>query len=194
MQRVFSAIQPTGRLHLGNYLGAIRNWVHLTNANTPHTPDAFVFALADLHALTIPNDDPASLRRDTIHLAATLLGCGLDPSKCILFQQSSVPQHSELSWILSCMIATNRLSTMTQYKDKVRKGAQPYLGLFTYPVLMSADILLYRSTHVPVGDDQTQHLELARYIASAFNRRFSNEFFPVPEQFKGTYHGCFQRV
>ena len=180
--RIVSGIQPTGQLHLGNYLGAIRQWVALQDRVAAEGGDALFF-LADLHALTQPVV-PADLSAHTIEMAATLLACGIDPAKAILFNQARVPAHAELSWILSGTARVGWLNRMTQWKDKAgknREGAS--VGLFTYPVLQAADVLLYNATHVPVGDDQKQHLELARDIATKFNLDFGVELFVQPEPY-----------
>ena len=177
--RVVSGIQPTGNLHLGNYLGAIKQWVALQDSMG--ADDVCLFFLADLHALTVAID-PRELHANTIEMAATLLACGIDPDRAILFNQARVPAHSELEWILSGTARTGWLNRMTQWKDKAgknREGAS--VGLYTYPVLQAADVLLYKATHVPVGDDQKQHLELARDIATKFNLDFGVELFPLPE-------------
>jgi tryptophanyl-tRNA synthetase len=179
--RVVSGIQPTGNLHLGNYLGAIRQWVAMQNAMGPD--DQCLFFLADLHALTVAID-PKELASNTVEMAATLLAAGIDPSRSILFNQSRVPAHAELGWILGGTARIGWLNRMTQWKDKAgknREGAS--VGLFTYPVLQAADVLLYQGTHVPVGDDQKQHLELARDIAAKFNNDFGTELFTLPEPF-----------
>lgn len=174
-KRILSGVQPTGNLHLGNYLGAIRNWVKLQ-----HDAECFLF-LADLHAITI-FQDPARLRQSVRETAAAYIACGIDPEKCAIFPQSSVSGHSELSWILSCHTPLGWLNRMTQFKEKAGKHREDaVLGLYGYPVLMAADILIYKSTHVPVGDDQKQHLELARDIAGAFNRAYNSEYFTLPE-------------
>jgi tryptophanyl-tRNA synthetase len=177
--RVVSGIQPTGNLHLGNYLGAIKQWVAMQDAMGPD--DTSLFFLADLHALTAAID-PKELHANTIEMAATLLAAGIDPDRAILFNQARVPAHSELEWILSGTARTGWLNRMTQWKDKAgknREGAS--VGLFTYPVLQAADVLLYKATHVPVGEDQKQHLELARDIAAKFNADFGVELFPLPD-------------
>lgn len=173
--RIFSGIQPTGNLHLGNYLGAIRNWVQLQN-----TAEC-LFCIVDLHAITVPQD-PAALRESILKTAAAYIASGIDPAKNIIFQQSMVSGHAELGWLLSCLTPLGWLNRMTQFKEKSGKHKdQACLGLYAYPVLMAADILLYNATHVPVGEDQKQHLELARDIAGAFNRQFGQEFFHLPE-------------
>ena len=175
MSRVFSGIQPTGNLHLGNYLGALKNWVSFQKTHT------CFFCIVDLHALTTPQD-PELLRENTLEAAATYIAAGIDPTISVIFPQSSVPAHTELSWILGCMTPLGWLNRMTQFKEKAGASQdQSGLGLYAYPVLMAADILLYKATHVPVGDDQKQHLELARDIAGAFNRRFGQDYFPLPE-------------
>ena len=175
MNRIFSGIQPTGNLHLGNYLGAIRNWVALQ-----HDYEC-IFCIVDLHALTQPQD-PAELRVSTREVTAAYIAAGIDPERCTIFNQSMVPAHTELSWLLGCLTPLGWLNRMTQFKEKAGKNREMAgLGLYAYPVLMAADILLYKATHVPVGEDQKQHLELARDIAGAFNRRYDREFFPLPE-------------
>jgi tryptophanyl-tRNA synthetase len=175
--RVVSGIQPTGNLHLGNYLGAIKQWVKMQDEGE------CLFFLADLHALTQPVV-PAELANSTIEMAAALLASGIDPKRSILFNQARVPAHSELAWILGGTARMGWLNRMTQWKDKAgknREGAS--VGLFTYPVLQAADVLLYKASHVPVGEDQKQHLELARDIAAKFNNDFGVELFPLPEPF-----------
>ena len=178
--RVVSGIQPTGNLHLGNYLGAIRQWVAMQDEVAAKGGECLFF-LADLHALTQPLE-PGELAANTIEMAAALIACGIDPARSILFNQARVPEHSELAWILGGTARIGWLSRMTQWKDKAgknREGAS--VGLFTYPVLQAADVLLYKATHVPVGEDQKQHLELARDIAAKFNTDFGTEMFPLPE-------------
>src|ERR1700749_1112882 len=175
MNRIFSGIQPTGNLHLGNYLGAIRNWVALQ-----HDYEC-IFCIVDLHALTVPQD-PAELRAATREVTAAYIAAGIDVENCIIFNQSMVSAHSELAWLLSCLTPLGWLNRMTQFKEKAGKQREEAgLGLYAYPVLMAADIILYKATHVPVGEDQKQHLELSRDIAGAFNRRYGVEFFPLPE-------------
>ena len=175
MNRIFSGVQPTGNLHLGNYLGAIRNWVRLQEGSD------CLFCIVDLHALTLPQD-PKVLRANTREVSAAFLASGIDPETSIIFNQSAVPGHSELAWLLSCMTPLGWLNRMTQFKEKAGKHReQAGLGLYGYPVLMAADVLLYKATHVPVGEDQKQHLELARDIAGAFNRRYECDYFPLPE-------------
>ena len=177
--RVVSGIQPTGGLHLGNLLGAILRWVRMQDEAE------CLFFLADLHALTI-DVDPQELRSNIREMAAALIASGIDPKKSILFQQSAIPAHAELAWILQCTARVGWLNRMTQFKEKSgksREGAS--VGLYTYPVLQAADVLLYRATHVPVGDDQKQHIELARDIAIKFNTDYDVELFIPPEPFIG---------
>ncbi|WP_107474041.1 tryptophan--tRNA ligase [Streptomyces sp. TP-A0874] len=176
--RVLSGIQPTsGSFHLGNYLGAVRQWVA-----QQETHDAF-YMVADLHAVTVPQD-PAEFRSNTRLAVAQLLAAGLDPERCTLFVQSHVPEHAQLGWLLNCLTGFGEASRMTQFKDKSAKQGveRTTVGLFTYPVLMAADILLYQSDQVPVGGDQRQHLELTRDLAERFNSRYG-EIFTVPEAF-----------
>ena len=175
--RTLSGIQPTGNLHLGNYLGAIRNWVRMQD----EMPGEKLYFLADLHAITVYND-PAELTANTREMAAALMAAGIDPAKAILFNQARVPAHSELAWLLFCTARIGWLNRMTQFKEKSgknREGAS--VGLYAYPVLQAADVLLYQTTHVPVGDDQKQHLELARDIATKFNLDTGTETFTLPE-------------
>src|SRR6476660_4658581 len=175
MNRIFSGIQPTGNLHLGNYLGAIRNWVALQ-----HDYDC-IFCIVDLHALT-QLQNPDELRQATREVTAAYIAAGIDPERCIIFNQSTISAHAELGWILGCLTPLGWLNRMTQFKEKAGKSHDMAgLGLYAYPVLMAADILVYKATHVPVGEDQKQHLELARDIAGAFNRRYERDFFPLPE-------------
>ncbi len=172
--RVLSGIQPTAdSFHLGNYLGALRQWVALQDSY-----DAF-YCVVDLHAITVPQD-PALLPRRTRLAAAQLLGAGLDPDRCTLFVQSHVPEHSELAWVLGCMTGFGEASRMIQFKDKSSKEGQDQasVGLFTYPILQAADILLYQADQVPVGEDQRQHLELSRTLAQRFNHRYGQTFVP----------------
>jgi tryptophanyl-tRNA synthetase len=172
MERVLSGIQPTAdSFHLGNYLGAVRQWVALQDSR-----DAF-YCVVDLHALTVPYE-PEVLRRRTRVAAAQLLACGLDPERCTLFVQSQVAEHTELTWILGCLTGFGEANRMTQFKDKSVKGGaeSASVGLFTYPVLQAADILLYQADQVPVGEDQRQHLELSRTLAQRFNHRFGQTF------------------
>lgn len=176
--RIVSGIQPTGNLHLGNYLGAIRNWVRMQNENEGGET---LFFLADLHAITVYND-PAELTANTREMAAALLAAGVDPAKAMLFNQARVPAHAELAWLLFCTARIGWLNRMTQFKEKSgknREGAS--VGLFAYPVLQAADVLIYQTTHVPVGEDQKQHLELARDIATKFNTDFGTELFTLPD-------------
>ena len=176
-RRVFSGIQPTAdSFHLGNYLGAVKQWVDLQESR-----DA-IYCVVDLHAITVPYD-PHALRRRTRVAAAQLLAAGLDPERCILFVQSQVPEHAELSWILGCITGFGEANRMTQFKDKSARGGadQASVGLFTYPILQAADILLYQADEVPVGEDQRQHLELSRTLAQRFNHRFGHTFtVPAP--------------
>lgn len=178
--RVVSGIQPTGNLHLGNYLGAIKQWVAMQD-DVAASGGECLFFLADLHALTQPVV-PAELAANTIEMAAALLACGIDPAKAILFNQARVPAHSELAWLLGGTARVGWLNRMTQWKDKAGKDREGQsVGLFTYPVLMAADVLVYKASHVPVGHDQKQHLELARDLATKFNQDFGVELFPLPE-------------
>lgn len=175
MSLVFSGIQPTGNLHLGNYLGAVRQWVSL-QAQHP-----CLFCIVDLHAITVPQD-PAALRQAVLEVAAAFIASGINPEKSPIYVQSRVAMHAELAWILSCHTPLGWLNRMTQFKEKAGKAKDnAVLGLYSYPVLMAADILLYRATHVPVGEDQKQHLELARDIAGAFNRHYNSETLILPE-------------
>lgn len=174
--RILSGIRPTGHIHLGNYLGAIKQWVSLSE-----TIDDHLFCIVDQHALTTL-DDAKDLRRSTLTIAAAYLACGINPDKSYLFVQSHVPAHTELAWYFSCMTPMGWLSRMTQFKDKAGKNKDAaLLGLFSYPVLMAADILVYKATHVPVGEDQKQHVELARDIAQAFNNYCASPVFGLPE-------------
>ncbi len=177
--RVVSGIQPTGDLHLGNLLGAILRWVRMQDEAE------CLYFLADLHALTV-DVDPAELRSNVREMAAALIASGIDPAKSILFRQSAIPAHSELAWILQGTARMGWLNRMTQWKDKAGKNQEgSSVGLFTYPVLQAADILLYNATHVPVGDDQKQHVELTRDIAIKFNNDFDVELFVPPEPYIG---------
>ena len=175
---IFSGVQPTGNLHLGNYLGAIKNFVKLNN----DVNNNCIFCVVDLHAITT-KQNPKELKENTLETIATFIACGIDPKKSILFNQSQVPAHSETAWILSCVARMGWLNRMTQFKEKAGKDKEKAsIGLYSYPVLMAADILLYDASHVPVGDDQKQHLELCRDIAQKFNKDFNVEdFFKVPE-------------
>ncbi|XP_064122806.1 tryptophan--tRNA ligase, mitochondrial-like isoform X2 [Macrobrachium nipponense] len=167
---IFSGIQPTGVLHLGNYFGAIRKWVELQEAG-----ENVIYCIVDLHSITLPQDHKA-LHSQIISMAASLIACGIDPSKAILFQQSKVSEHSELNWVLGCLTTMARLGHLPQFKEKSDKLKEIPLGLYVYPVLQAADILLYRATHVPVGDDQRQHIQLAAHLARVFNNRFGQTF------------------
>ncbi|XP_068428934.1 tryptophan--tRNA ligase, mitochondrial [Clinocottus analis] len=171
--RVFSGIQPTGVPHLGNYLGALENWVGLQNRFP-----SVLYSIVDLHSVTQPQD-PQRLRTNILDMAASLLACGIDPERAVLFQQSQVSQHAELSWILGCLTSMPRLRHLPQWKMKSKQKTEGSVGLYTYPVLQAADILLYKSTHVPVGEDQVQHLELAQDLARIFNNRYG-DLFPEP--------------
>ena len=177
-KKIFSGVQPTGNLHLGNYLGAIKNFVELSNDEE----NDCIFCVVDLHAITV-KQNPKELRNNIRETVATFVASGIDPKKSIIFNQSKVTAHSEAAWILSCTARTGWLSRMTQFKEKAGKDKEKAsVGLYSYPVLMAADILLYDATHVPVGDDQKQHLELCRDIAQKFNNDFEVEdFFKVPE-------------
>jgi tryptophanyl-tRNA synthetase len=176
MNRIFSGVQPTGNLHLGNYLGAIRNWVQLQRDYNS------IFCVVDMHAITMPPHDPEVLRRATREVAAGMIAAGIDPEECIIFNQSAVPAHAELTWIFNCVARIGWLNRMTQFKEKAGKNREnATVGLYDYPVLMAADVLVYKGTHVPVGDDQKQHLELMRDIAQAFNSMYGVDFFPLPE-------------
>ena len=175
-KRVFSGVQPSGGLTLGNYLGAVKRFVHM---QSPH--HASLYCMVDLHAVTVWQD-PANLRKNTRELAAFFIAAGLKPEQSILFNQSAVPEHAQLGWIFNCIARMGWMKRMTQFKDKAGKNAEnASLGLFGYPALMAADILLYHATHVPVGDDQKQHLELTRDIATKFNHDFGVDFFPITE-------------
>ncbi len=174
-ERIFSGAQPTGNLHLGNYLGAIRNWVTLQDDYE------CLFCVVDLHAITVWQD-PDKLRSSTREVAAAMIAAGIDPKKHIIFNQSQVPGHAELAWVFNCVARMGWLGRMTQFKEKAGKDREnASVGLFAYPNLMAADILLYKGTHVPVGEDQKQHLELARDIAAKFNNDTKTETFPLPE-------------
>ena len=177
-KKIFSGVQPTGNLHLGNYLGAIKNFVDLNNDKA----NECIFCVVDLHAITVAQD-PKELKDNIIETVATFVASGIDPKKSIIFNQSQVSAHSELAWILSCTAKMGWLNRMTQFKEKAGKDKEKAsIGLYSYPVLMAADILLYDSSHVPVGDDQKQHLELCRDIAQKFNNDFKIEnFFKIPE-------------
>ena len=177
-KKIFSGVQPTGNLHLGNYLGAIKNFVSLNNDDE----NECIFCVVDLHAITV-SQDPAILRENIRETVATFIASGIDPKKSIIFNQSRVSAHSETAWILSCIARMGWLNRMTQFKEKAGKDKEKAsVGLYSYPILMAADILLYDSTHVPVGNDQKQHLELCRDIAQKFNNDYrADNFFKVPE-------------
>lgn len=177
MKRILSGMQPTSQLHLGNYLGALKNWVSFQD-----DPQAeCLYCVVDLHAITA-DYDPTQLKQATREIAAAYMAAGIDPEKSSIFVQSHVPEHSQLMWLLATMAQMGKLQRMTQFKDKAGKNKERAgLGLFAYPVLMAADILIYNATHVPVGEDQKQHLELARDLASTFNTRYNKEFFVQPE-------------
>lgn len=172
-KRIFSGIQPTGNVHLGNYFGAIQRWVELQNAG-----EEVLCSIVDLHSITL-SQDPKKLRENTLVMTATLVACGIDFEKSILFQQSKVPMHTELCWILSTITTMPRLAHLPQFKEKSESLKNIPLGLYIYPVLQAADILLYKATHVPVGQDQAQHIQLAQDLAYIFNRKFGQTF-PVP--------------
>jgi tryptophanyl-tRNA synthetase len=176
-RRIFSGIQPSGNLTLGNYLGAMRNWARLQAEKSYEC----IFCVVDQHAITVPQN-PAELRNSTREVASGMIASGVDPGDCILFNQSYVPEHAQLAWVFNCVARMGWLNRMTQFKEKAGKDREnATVGLFVYPNLMAADILAYKGTHVPVGDDQKQHLELARDIAQAFNSMFGKEIFPLPE-------------
>ncbi len=178
LKKIFSGVQPTGNLHLGNYLGAIKNFVQLNNDNQ----NTCIFCVVDLHAITV-KQKPKELKDNIRKTVATFIASGIDPNRSIIFNQSKVPAHSEAAWILSCTARMGWLNRMTQFKEKAGNDKEKAnVGLYSYPILMAADILLYDSTHVPVGDDQKQHLELSRDIAQRFNKDFEVEdFFKLPE-------------
>jgi tryptophanyl-tRNA synthetase len=174
MKRIFSGVQPTGNLHLGNYLGAIRNWVHLQDEF-----EDCLFCVVDMHAITVWQD-PADLRNNTREVAAAMIAAGVDPERNVIFNQSQVSGHAELAWIFNCVARLGWLDRMTQFKEKAGKDKErASVGLYAYPNLMAADILVYKGTHVPVGEDQKQHLELARDIAAKFNHDYKVDFFPL---------------
>ena len=177
--RVLSGMQPTGNLHLGNYLGAMVNWVKMQETHET------LYCVVDLHAITQPTSvwgGPAELRRATLDVTAAYIAAGIDPKRSILFNQSQVPEHAELAWVFNCIARLGWLNRMTQFKEKAGKDREnASVGLYDYPVLMAADILIYRATHVPVGEDQKQHLELTRDIAIKFNNDFGVECFPITE-------------
>ncbi|QAT41739.1 tryptophan--tRNA ligase [Aminipila luticellarii] len=173
MKRVFSGVQPTGNIHIGNYLGALRQFVELQNDNE------CIYCIVDMHSITVPQD-PKELRKHTLDVAALYMAIGVDPSKAIVFVQSDVPGHAELSWVLTCSSYTGELSRMTQFKDKSKGKESAPTGLFSYPILMAADILLYDTDLVPVGNDQKQHIELCRDLAIRINNKYG-ETFVVPD-------------
>ena len=177
-KKIFSGVQPTGNLHLGNYLGAIKNFVKLNNDDA----NDCIFCVVDLHAITI-KQDPIELRNNIRETVATFVACGINPEKSIIFNQSTVPAHSEATWLLSCVARMGWLNRMTQFKEKAGKDKEKAsIGLYSYPILMAADILLYDASHVPVGEDQKQHLELCRDIAQKFNNDYGvDDFLKVPE-------------
>jgi tryptophanyl-tRNA synthetase len=175
MNRIFSGIQPSGNLQLGNYLGAIRNWARMQKEYE------CIFCVVDLHAITLPQN-PEIMRNATREVAAGVIAGGVDPDNCIIFNQSQVPEHAELAWLFNCVARMGWLNRMTQFKEKAGKDREgAFVGLYTYPVLQAADILAYKATDVPVGEDQKQHIELSRDIAQAFNSMFNVDFFPLPE-------------
>ena len=175
-KRVFSGVQPTGALTLGNYLGALKRFVDMQNEDYET-----IYCIVDLHAITTWQD-PKTLRDQVREIAASYLASGLDPAKSIIFNQAAVEEHAQLAWVFNCVARMGWMQRMTQFKDKAGKNAQnASVGLFTYPTLMAADILLYHATHVPVGDDQKQHLELTRDIATKFNHDFGQDFFPITQ-------------
>jgi len=173
--KIFSGVQPTGNLHLGNYLGAIKQWTNLQKEYE------CIFCIVDLHAITVAQD-PVELRNNTLGMTAAYIAAGINPDDCIIYNQSAVKEHTELAWILGCNTPLGWLNRMTQFKEKAgKKKENAALGLYSYPVLMAADILLYQATHVPVGDDQKQHLELTREIATSFNHNYKTDIFTIPE-------------
>jgi len=174
MPRIFSGIQPSGELHIGNYLGAVKNWVQLQ-----HEMESII-CIVDLHAITLPYE-PADLRRRTYEMAVSLMAAGIDPEVCTLFVQSRVPEHTELAWIFNTVTPLGELERQTQFKDKSSRQESVLAGILNYPVLQAADILLYKADTVPVGEDQVQHLELSREIARRWNARFGEGFFPEPK-------------
>lgn len=177
MKRILSCMQPTNRLHLGNYLGALKNWINLQN----EPGSECLYGVVDLHAVTVPYEAD-HLAQSTREIAAAYIAAGVDPERSSIFVQSAVPGHSQLMWLLATMTQMGKLERMTQFKDKAGKHKERAgLGLFAYPVLMAADILIYKATHVPVGEDQKQHLELARDIAATFNTRYGGEYLVPPE-------------
>src|SRR5574341_1984089 len=178
MARVFSGIQPSGELHIGNYLGAVQNWVKLQHQHE------CLFCIVDLHAVTQPYE-PATLAQRTTDMAVGLLAAGIDPERAILFVQSHLPEHTELNWLLTTVTPLGELERQTQFKDKAQRQESVPAGLLAYPVLQAADVLLYRAALVPVGEDQVQHLELMREIARRWNNRYGTGFFPEPQALVG---------
>ena len=174
MKTVFSGIQPSGNLHIGNYFGSIANWIDLQKDHK------CIFGIMDLHAITV-EQNPEELQKNIINCAIIYLASGLDPKKSIIFTQSSIKEHCELAWILSCFTPLGWLNRMTQFKEKSLKLASQNLGLYAYPTLMAADILIYKTNLVPTGEDQKQHLELTRDIAISINNKFQKEFLTIPE-------------
>lgn len=174
MKKIFSGIQPTNIVHIGNYLGAIKNWVELQNE-----ADKAIFCIVDLHAITVPQDSK-QLQDNILKMAALYIACGIDTKKSTIFIQSSRPEHTELAWILNCHVAMGELQRMTQFKEKSEGQSNYSAGLFNYPTLMAADILIYNATHVPVGEDQKQHIELTRDLAEKINKKYG-QIFTVPE-------------
>ncbi|WP_102108923.1 tryptophan--tRNA ligase [Oceaniglobus roseus] len=180
--RVFSGIQPSGGLTLGNYLGAIKRFVDVQNDGLKGQRFETIYCMVDMHAITATLPDPATLQKNTRELCAGFIASGIDPEKSILFNQSRVPEHAQLAWIFNCVARMGWMQRMTQWKDKAGKNAEnASLGLFAYPALMAADILIYHATHVPVGEDQKQHIELTRDIAAKFNHDYGVDFFPMTE-------------
>lgn len=181
VQRILSGVRPTGDIHLGNYLGALKQWVSLSKTLTQQGQVEQFFCIVDQHALTTQADSE-NLANNTYTIAAAYIACGINPQESAIFAQSHVPAHTELAWYLSCLAPLGWLNRMTQFKDKaVKDREQACLGLYAYPVLMAADILIYKATHVPVGEDQKQHVELARDLAGLFNRHYGQDYFPLPE-------------
>lgn len=173
-QKILSGIQPSGHMHIGAYLGSLKNWVELQ-----YNFDSY-FCIVDLHAITVPQD-PIALQQQTLELAKIYISAGIDTTHSKIFVQSHIHEHAELGWILNCFTQLGELEKMTQFKDKTSQGKRPNAGLFTYPVLMSADILLYQANLVPVGQDQTQHIELTRNIAHRINNKYNKQIFTIPE-------------
>ncbi|RHZ86213.1 hypothetical protein Glove_53g83 [Diversispora epigaea] len=190
LKLILSGIQPTGIPHIGNFLGALSNWASLQH--TANVNDNLLYAIVDLHALTVPQD-PRQLRKNKLDMTIALLACGIDPKRSIIFEQSKIPAHSECAWILSCITPVGWLSRMTQWKVKSQQNKKiqsvedidstsgSCLGLFAYPVLQAADILLYKATHIPIGEDNIQHLELTRDIALKINKLYKKDIFPIPQ-------------